>query len=147
MDPPLRWVTAIPDVFSIRHTSKPEYLEPTAHEIKVNRADLLCDLRHTDKALAYRQAAGQCWCAIGEGVGEPDEIPDEFGVIIARDKELVIARAAPRLHHTLPFATWMTLARSTPASLESDAPGLRAVPSSCHQRVNPSEIDWPLESW
>jgi hypothetical protein len=122
--PSLRWVIAIPDVFSIRHTTRPEYLEPTAHEIKVNRADLLSDLRNTDKAEAYRQAAGQCWYVIREGIGEPDEIPVEFGVVVARTAELVTARPAPRLHHTLPFATWMTLARAAPIRFEPQTQSL-----------------------
>jgi hypothetical protein len=136
-DPPLRWVTAIPDVFSIRHTTKPEYLEPTAHEMKVNRADLLSDLRSADKAAAYRQAAGQCWYVIREGIGEPDEIPAEFGVIVARTADLVTARPAPRLHHTLPFNTWMTLARSAPVRFEPQTQSLQVARSAFDQMVNP----------
>ncbi len=136
-DQTLRWVMAIPDVFSIRHTTKPEYLEPTAHEIKVNRADLLSDLRNTDKAAAYRQAAGQCWYVIREGIGEPDEIPVEFGVVVARATDLLIARPAPRLHHTLPFNTWMTLARSAPVRFEPQTQSLQVAPSAFDQKVNP----------
>jgi len=34
------WVEAIPDVFSIRHTTVEAYLEPVVHEIKVSRADI-----------------------------------------------------------------------------------------------------------
>jgi hypothetical protein len=135
--PSLRWVMAIPDVFSIRHTTKPEYLEPTAHEIKVNRADLLSDLRNADKAAAYRQAAGQCWYVIREGIGEPEEIPAEFGVIVARTANLVTARPAPRLHHTLPFATWMTLARAAPIRFEPQTQSLRVEGSAFDQEVNP----------
>jgi hypothetical protein len=30
-EPATRWVMAVPDVFSVRHTSRPEYLEPVAH--------------------------------------------------------------------------------------------------------------------
>jgi hypothetical protein len=135
--PSLRWVMAIPDVFSIRHTTKPEYLEPTAHEIKVNRADLLSDLRNADKAAAYRQAAGQCWYVIREGIGEPEEIPTEFGVIVARTADLITARPAPRLHHALPFATWMTLARAAPIRFEPQTQSLRVEPSAFDRDVNP----------
>jgi len=38
------WAMAMPDVFSIRHTSVEDYVEPVVHEIKVRRADLLADL-------------------------------------------------------------------------------------------------------
>src|SRR6059058_1537044 len=42
---PKRWCIARPDVFSIRHTSVENYVEPIVHEIKVRRADLQADLR------------------------------------------------------------------------------------------------------
>jgi hypothetical protein len=37
------WKICKPDVFSIRNSSRPDYLEPIVHEIKVSRADLLGD--------------------------------------------------------------------------------------------------------
>jgi hypothetical protein len=117
-EPTTRWVMAVPDVFSVRHTSRPEYLEPVAHEVKVNRADLLSDLRNPDKAQAYRRAAGQCWYVIQEGIGEPEEIPADFGVMIACAERLVLARSAPRIHQALTFSTWMTLARATPVKFQ-----------------------------
>ena len=40
---------AMPDVFSIRHTTVEAYLEPIVHEVKVQRADLLADLRRATK--------------------------------------------------------------------------------------------------
>jgi hypothetical protein len=43
------WCVAMPDVFSVRHTTVEDYLEPVVHEIKVRRADLLSDLRHEAK--------------------------------------------------------------------------------------------------
>jgi hypothetical protein len=46
------WVMAMPDVYSIRHTTVEAYLEPVVHEIKVRRADLLSDLRHEAKRAA-----------------------------------------------------------------------------------------------
>ena len=124
---PIRWVMAIPDVFSIRHTTKADFLEPVAHEVKVRRADLLSDLRQPDKARAYLEAAGQCWYVIREGIGEPDEIPQEFGVMVAGDSTLQVARAAPRRAGTLSFSTWMALAKAAPARFESQTSGL--VPS------------------
>ena len=50
------WAMAMPDVFSIRHTTVEAYLEPMVHEIKVRRADLLADLRRGDKREAYLRA-------------------------------------------------------------------------------------------
>ena len=36
-----QWKLCRPDVFSIRNSSVPAYLDPIVHEIKVSRADLL----------------------------------------------------------------------------------------------------------
>ena len=47
------WVMAMPDVFSIRHTTVEAYVEPIVHEVKVQRSDLLSDLRRPDKRAAY----------------------------------------------------------------------------------------------
>ena len=46
------WAIAMPDVYSIRHTTVEDHVEPIAHEIKVRRADLLADLRRPTKGEA-----------------------------------------------------------------------------------------------
>ena len=108
------WAMAMPDVFSIRHTTVEDYLEPVVPEIKVRRADLLGDLKREAKRAAYLQLAGECWYVIREGIAEPDEIPTECGVLVARDGALDVARPAPRRAMRLPFHAWMVLARATP---------------------------------
>jgi hypothetical protein len=110
------WTVAMPDVFSIRHTTVEDYLEPVVHEIKVRRADLLADLRRAAKRAAYLQLAGECWYVIREGIADPQEIPPECGVMVAREAggALDVARPAPRRALRLPFAAWMALARATP---------------------------------
>ena len=110
------WAMAMPDVFSIRHTTVEAYLEPVVHEIKVRRADLLGDLKREAKRAAYLQLAGECWYVIREGIAEPDEIPPECGVLLAREAGdgLDVARPAPKRALKLPFQAWMTLARATP---------------------------------
>ena len=109
------WCMAMPDVFSIRHTTVEDYLEPVVHEIKVRRADLLADLRREGKRAAYLQLAGECWYVIREGIAQPQEIPAECGVLVAGEAgELYVARPAPRRALRLPFHAWMVLARATP---------------------------------
>lgn len=111
------WTMAMPDVFSIRHTTVEDYVEPVVHEIKVRRADLLSDLRKAAKREAYRAIASQCWYVIQAGIGEADEIPPEYGVMRAHgDGEaatLEVLRAAPKRAMRLPFIAWMALARAT----------------------------------
>jgi hypothetical protein len=116
------WAMAIPDVFSIRHTTVEDYVEPIVHEVKVRRADLLADLRHGAKRAAYLAISSQCWYVLAEGIGGPDDVPPECGVLVARAGSLDVARAAPRRAHRLPFGTWMALARAVPeAPLDDDA--------------------------
>jgi hypothetical protein len=111
------WVMAMPDVFSIRHTTVEDYVEPIVHEIKVRRADLQSDLRQTRKREAYLALGSQCWYVLKSGIADPHEVPPECGVLIAQaagdgELRLEVARAAPRRAMRLAFGTWMALARS-----------------------------------
>ncbi len=108
------WVVAMPDVYSIRHTTVEAYVEPIVHEVKVRRADLLADLKRPAKRAAYLQVSSECWYVLKEGIARPDEIPPECGVLVASGLALEVARPAPRRAMRLPFSTWMVLARATP---------------------------------
>jgi len=131
----LRWCIARPDVFSIRNTSVEAYAQPVVHEVKVNRADLLSDLRKPDKRAAYLDLGGECWYVLGcdargRPIGEPDEIPAECGVMVAQGDRLIVARSAVhRALPRLPFAIWMALAKAQPVAgfddeLQERLPGL-----------------------
>jgi hypothetical protein len=117
------WAMAMPDVYSIRHTTVEAYLEPIVHEIKVKRADLLSDLRHEAKRSAYLALSSECWYVIGEGIARPEEIPPLCGVMIAGAAGLEVARPAPRRPVQMSFGLWMALARATPLGngLDEDA--------------------------
>ncbi len=112
IDGSTRWVLAMPDVFSIRNTTAEQHVEPIAHEIKVSRADLLSDLRRSDKAQAYLALSGQCWYVLRDGIASADEIPFPYGVMVARAGGFDVERAAPQRPMQLPFAVWMALARA-----------------------------------
>ena len=114
------WVNAMPDVYSIRHSTLEDYLEPAIHEIKVSRADLLGELRRPAKSAAYRALSGQCWFVIKAGIAQPEEIPPEYGVLIGHDSHLELARPAPRRACKPDFPTWMALARATPLPSPED---------------------------
>jgi hypothetical protein len=127
---PPRWCVARPDVFSIRHTSVPKYVDPIVHEVKVRRSDLLGDLRQPCKRAAYLDL-GECWYVLGcdirgRCIAEPHEVPAECGTLVLEHERLVVARPAPRRSREgLPFGVWMALARSTPvAGLDDDAQAL-----------------------
>ena len=108
------WAMAMPDVYSIRHTTVEAYLEPVVHEIKVRRADLLSDLRHEAKRAAYLALSGECWYVIRQGIAQPQEIPPECGVMLADASGLEVARPAPKRPMRMSFGLWMALARASP---------------------------------
>ncbi len=123
------WVSAMPDVFSVRHTSVEAYLEPIVHEVKVKRSDLLADLKRPAKRAAYLQLSSQCWYVLQQGIADPAEIPVECGVMLATGTTLEVARPAPRRALRMSFGLWMSLARATPL------PGWRADDAQGHLGV------------
>lgn len=125
-----RWLMAMPDVFSIRHTTVEDWLEPVVHEVKVTRADLRSDLRHPHKRLAYLALSSQCWYVLKAGIAEADELPPEFGVMFAQgDGTLDVARPAAKRAMRLPLGTWMALARANAEpALDAQAQGWLGAP-------------------
>ena len=127
-----RWAQAVPDVFSIRHTTREDQVEPIVHEVKVRRADLLSDLRQGDKRAAYLALSSQCWYVLARGIGEPEEVPPECGVMVAHPPAqrgrgaagpvLEVLRPAPRRPHRVTLATWMALARANAEPAPDDSP-------------------------
>ena len=122
------WTQAIPDVFSIRHTTVEAYLEPVVHEIKVSRADLLGDLKRPEKRAAYLAMASQVYYVLGrntEGqpIAEANEVPVECGVMVTVGAALEIVRVAPKQPFaSLRFDVWMALAKAAPL-LQEDREG------------------------
>jgi hypothetical protein len=117
-----RWNMSMPDVFSVRHTTVEDYLEPVVHEIKVRRADLLSDLRHEAKRQAYLMLSSQCWYVLKAGIAQADEIPEPFGVMLAHDDGgFEVARPAVKRAMRMPFHLWMALARATPEPMDDEA--------------------------
>jgi hypothetical protein len=114
---------AMPDVYSIRHTTVEAYLEPLVHEIKVTRADLLSDLRHEAKRVAYLALSSECWYVIRQGIAQPQEIPPDSGVLVASEAGLEVARPAPKRPMQMSFGLWMALARAKPVDngIDQDA--------------------------
>jgi hypothetical protein len=119
------WRMARPDVFSVRRTSVEDYLQPMVHEVKVSRADLLSDLRHSAKRESYQWLSCETYYVLPTGVAEPQEIPEAFGVWLLKgtidDGTLEPARPARHLPCRLPFGVWMALAKATPAGPDGEA--------------------------
>jgi hypothetical protein len=139
-----RWVVAMPDVFSIRHTTVEDYVEPIVHEVKVRRADLLSDLRHEAKRQAYLGMASQCWYVLKAGIGSAEEIPPECGVMLAHGADfaaLEVLRPAPKRAMRLSLGTWMALAKATAeAPLDDAAQALLHDPSQTPLEAAPQAL-------
>jgi hypothetical protein len=95
------------------------------HEVKVTRADLLSDLRHSAKRESYQWLSCETYYVLPTGVAEPHEIPEAFGVWLVNGPidcgTLELARPARHVPCKLPFAVWMALAKATPAGLDGEA--------------------------
>ena len=119
------WRMARPDLFSVRHTSVEDYLQPMVHEVKVSRADLLSDLRHAAKRESYQWLSCETYYVFPVGVAEPHEIPEAFGVWTLNgsvdDGALELVRNARHGPCKLPFAVWMALAKATPIPMDGEA--------------------------
>ena len=137
------WRMARPDVFSIRNTTVEGYLQPMVHEVKVTRADLLSDLRHSDKRESYRWLSCETYYVFPAGTAEPDEIPEGFGVWLLNGSvesgTLVLARPATHAPCKLPFHAWMALAKAAPVRLEAEA--AQGLLGDAAQRCEPVALD------
>ena len=118
------WRMARPDLFSVRNTSVPAYLQPMVHEVKASRADLLSDLRHDAKRQAYQWLCEECYYVFPAGIAEPDEIPEHFGIWVlhgsVEDGRFELLRPARHNRCTLPVSVWMALCKATPLRSDDD---------------------------
>jgi hypothetical protein len=90
-------------------------LEPIVHEVKVQRSDLLCDLRRATKREGYLQLGGECWY-VDQG-GHRRARRDSARMRRARRRRRRPDRARARrrgVRRGWAFALWMALARATP---------------------------------
>lgn len=140
---PTKWRIARPDVFSIRNTSVERYLHPVVHEIKVSRADLLCDLRNPSKREAYRWLSCETYYVFPANLAAPEEIPEPFGILTVNTSSdegsfldegaLELTRPAQHGPCELPFAVWMALAKSTPVYDDTTEPAQAALTDVAHE--------------
>lgn len=128
------WPTAMPDVYSIRNTTSEDYAEPVVHEIKVRRADLLGELKNEAKREAYRALSSQCWFVIRAGIGQADEIPPQYGVLVAHTSHFELARPAPRRPMRIGFDTWMVLAKAAALLPPEDDAQIALAPADVMSR-------------
>lgn len=114
------WAPCKPDVFSLTRSLRPDHLMPQVHEVKVQRSDLLGELR-SNKTARYHELAAQLFFVIREGIAEPDEIPADYGVVVWRKQAgYTVARPAPLRACELQTRHWIALAKARPFVADTD---------------------------
>lgn len=53
-----------------------------AYEVKATRADFLNELKHPEKRLDAEECAHECWFAMPTGIAKPEEIPENWGLMV-----------------------------------------------------------------
>lgn len=87
------WQCVRPDVFSILPSLQLKSANPCIHEVKVSRADFLCDIAKPEKRGAYAEMAEAVYYVAPEGMIDPSEIPHGLGLLIERNEgEFVLAK-------------------------------------------------------
>lgn len=66
-------------------------------EIKVDRADWIRELQDPEKSAAIQQYCHYWWIAAAEGIVQPDELPETWGLFELHGKKLKLTKQAPRL--------------------------------------------------
>lgn len=90
------WQCVRPDVFSIAPSLQMKYANPCVHEVKVSRADFLCDLAKPEKREAYAAMAEAVYYVAPEGIIDPSEVPQGFGLLVEREGEGFVLTKRPR---------------------------------------------------
>ena len=112
---PRAWAMAMPDVYSIRHTTVEDYLEPRGARDQGQPRRPAVGPAPRGQARGLPGAGGQCWYVLREGIAAADEIPPECGVMLAGDAG---AGRGPRRRPSgrcgCRFRLWMALARCDP---------------------------------
>jgi hypothetical protein len=103
------------DAFAL-HTWPSEKWRRVAYEVKTSTADLRRELAQPDKCAAALALSNEFYLLAGPEVEVPDELPDEWGVLVLWGDRLVTTRKAPWRDTELPpYSFMLSLARNLQA--------------------------------
>ena len=92
------WQCVRPDVFSILPSLQLKYANPCIHEVKVSRSDFLGDLAKPEKREAYAKMAEAVYYVAPDGMIDPKELPQGFGLLTEREEGVFVLAKRPRKH-------------------------------------------------
>jgi hypothetical protein len=82
-------------------------------EVKVSRGDWLRELKDPHKSQAVRRYCARWWLLAPSGIVRADELPDGWGLMVARGSLLRAEVQAPRLQpEPVPRGFWVAFARA-----------------------------------
>lgn len=90
------------------------------HEVKVSRSDWLVELKHPEKADAFKRYMDRWWLVVSDrAIVKPGELPAGWGLMYERDGRIVCHRAAAALDPLpLPRSMLAPLLRATQVTAE-----------------------------
>lgn len=91
-----RWQCVRPDVYSILPSLNLKGANPCVHEVKVSRADFLGDLARPEKREAYAAMSEAVYYVAPEGIIQPAEMPQGFGLLVERNEGEFVLLKRPR---------------------------------------------------
>lgn len=94
---PVAWGTVRPDVFACMPALKARSTLAAIYEVKVSRADFKGDMARPEKRAAYADLAQAVYYCCPEGLIDPKEMPEGFGLLVERSPgSFVLLRKARR---------------------------------------------------
>lgn len=66
-----------------------------AYEVKVSRSDFARELEDPSKRGAAEEIAGECWFLTPSGLVRPDEVPEGWGLVVAREDGSLATQRMP----------------------------------------------------
>lgn len=91
-----RWQCVRPDVFSILPSLNLKGANPCVHEVKVSRSDFLSDLAKPEKREAYAAMSEAVYYVAPEGMIDPAEMPQGYGLLVERQEGEFVLVKRPR---------------------------------------------------
>lgn len=91
-----RWQCVRPDVYSILPSLNLKGANPCVHEVKVSRADFLGDLAKPEKREAYAAMSEAVYYVAPEGIIDPVEMPQGYGLLVERKESEFVLLKRPR---------------------------------------------------
>jgi hypothetical protein len=152
----------IPDATSMKDSHRADFiafdcwasgLKFYGHEVKVSRSDWLSELKHPWKSEAFKQYMDYWYLVVSSmDVVRMDEIPADWGLMVARGEYVRVVKTAPQLHpKPMPKIFFASFIRAVQKSALEQMMALTStigadvteVCIACNELIRDDEVDVP----